>query len=214
VLISPRQLVDRLRHPRSRADELAMLRARFTAQPTRRQASAEQNALADELRTLRTEAHAATQKVSSCERCAKGHPLPSGRWDGGHCCGGNTGNLFNPDEVAALKLAGTVATKLKPPSSDHAGCAFRGPVGCSLSPVDRPNICLRYVCLDLRAEMKDSGQWARISELNRKLRDTFERFVSSRREPSWSELTEAEMARWPAGSAPARATASTAGSRR
>lgn len=176
MLISPRMLVDRLRHPRSRADELARLRARFDAQPGPSDASDEQRALAERMRALRAELSAALGDVDACRGCAKGHPLPSGRWDGGHCCGGRTLDIWSPTEAFALKLGGTSATKLVPPRSDHAGCAFRGPVGCSLQPQDRPSICLKYVCMDLRVELRAREDWPEIARLAKELQQAMERF--------------------------------------
>jgi hypothetical protein len=167
VLISPRQLLDRLRHPRSRADELSALRARFRAQPSRREASPERVAAAERLRALRIEMARATEAAApaSCSTCAKGHPLPHGHWSGGHCCGGRTLDVWTAAECASLKLAGTDASSLEPPPGDHAGCTFRGERGCSLAPEDRPSICLRYVCLDLRAELKRTGVWPEIARI-------------------------------------------------
>jgi len=172
VLISPRMLLDRIRHPRSRADDLAALRARFRATPSRLSASESQRAMATRLRELRVLLSEAFASVEACHGCAKGHPLPSGRWDGGHCCGGKTLDIWSPEEVFALKLAGVSATSLAPPAGDHAGCAFRGPTGCSLTAADRPSICVRYVCFELRAELKETPEWKRISALAREIRET------------------------------------------
>ena len=174
MLISPRHLVDRLRHPRSRADDLARLRARFATQPSRASATPKQLQLAQTLRKTRQALANELHEVESCRRYAVGHDLPHGRWDGGHCCGIPTLNVFTPAEVASLKLAGTRATKLTPPRSDHAGCAFRGPQGCSLAPVDRPNVCLRYICPSLRQELLGQPRWARLKILRKTLADAFE----------------------------------------
>lgn len=176
MLISPRMLVDRLRHPRSRADELARLRARFQAQPSAGEATDAQRALALRLRALRAELSEAVGHVEACRGCAKGHPLPSGRWDGGHCCGGNTLDIWSATEAFALKLGGTSATKLEAPRGDHAGCAFRGETGCSLAPVDRPSLCLRYVCMDLRAELRGRADWLQISRLAHELTTAMQAF--------------------------------------
>lgn len=180
MLISPRMLVDRLRHPRSRADELARLRARFDAQPGRRASSPEQRELADRMRALRVELSRALEGVDACAGCARGHPLPAGRWAGGHCCGGDTLTIWSAAEVHALKLAGTSAGDLAAPRGDHAGCAFRGPTGCSLAPEDRPSICLRYVCLELRAELTERARLRGVSELARDLTKAQERFAATR----------------------------------
>lgn len=179
VLLSLRHLIDRARHPRTRADDLAKLRARLAVQPSRREVTPEVIALAEELRSLRREMADALGEVRACHGCAKGHPAPAGRWEGGHCCGGDTFRVFTGDEVAALKWAGTSAADLRPPAGDQAGCAFRGPTGCSLAPEHRPTICLRYVCMELRAELRSDPRWRRISELNRALDQGFRALIAA-----------------------------------
>lgn len=162
--------------PRSRKDELVTLRARFRAQPSARQAGPEAVASAARLRELRGAMSAAFADVEACSGCAKGRPEPHGHWRGGACCGARTLDLFSRTEVASLALAGISAGDLEPPRGDHAGCAFRGEAGCSLAPEERPNVCVRYVCLELRAEVRDKPEWRRISELGAALRDEFSRF--------------------------------------
>jgi hypothetical protein len=179
VLLAVRHLVDRARHPRSRADDLDALRRRFAEAPSPRAAGDEAVALAARLRELRVELAAALGDVASCTRCARGHPLPAGRWSGGHCCSAPTAAVFTPDEVAALALGGTNPSRLTPPRSDHAGCAFRGPDACSLDAADRPNICVRYVCLDLGRELREDGRAERVNRLKNELGKTFERFVEA-----------------------------------
>jgi hypothetical protein len=166
VLPSPAELLDRVRYGRSRADELAQLRARFRALSALPRGGQRAVELALELRALRERAHAELGRVASCAGCARGHPAPSGRWDGGHCCGGHTLELFSQDEVAALWLAGTRLRHLTPPSADHAGCTFRGPAGCSLAPAHRPTICVRYLCLSLREELRQRGDWSTMAPLS------------------------------------------------
>lgn len=179
MLISPRQLLDRLRHPRSRADDLAALRARFHAQPSRRESSPERIAIAERLRDLKVQMARATAAPTVCTGCSKGHPEPAGHWSGGHCCSGETLRIWSRAECAALKLTGTDAAALEPPRGDHAGCAFRGPRGCSLAPEDRPSLCLRYVCLDLRAEMKETGTWPEVARLGAALARELTRFEAA-----------------------------------
>jgi hypothetical protein len=176
VLISARYLVDRLRHPRSRADDVAHVRRRLAAAT----GSPEERALAAELRRLREELAAAFQRVDACGSCARGHPLPHGRFPGGHCCGTRTEQVFTDDEVAALALAGTSPGDLAPPTGDHAGCAFRGPEGCSLAAADRPSICVRYICRELEAELRERGDLARIKAIAASLARTFDRFRALR----------------------------------
>jgi hypothetical protein len=88
--------------------------------------------------------------------------------------------VFDEDEVAALALGGTRPRHLQPPEGDHAGCAFRGPTGCSLNPVDRPSLCVRFVCRELESELRASGDWERVRNLTRQLECTFARFVKAR----------------------------------
>jgi len=164
--------------PRSRTGELVTLRARFRAQPSAREAGPEAVKSAMRLCALRTAMSTAFAHVEACGGCAKGRPDPHGHWRGGACCGSRTLDLFSPIEVASLKLAGVSPGDLEPPRGDHAGCAFRGEAGCSLAPEHRPNICVRYVCLELRAELLEKPEWRRISELGAALRDELARFES------------------------------------
>ena len=172
MLIAAQHLVDRLRHPRSRADEVAALRRRFAASEP---ATEEEVALGEELRRLREALAEALAGVESCSRCARGHPLPHGRWNGGHCCGTETTKVFTDDEVAALRLGGTTPARLVPPRGDHAGCAFRGPEGCSLAVADRPNICVRFICLELEGELRERGDLRAIRAIAVTLNKAFER---------------------------------------
>ncbi len=167
MLISVRELVDRARYPRTRARDLAKLRARFQACPPMRDPGERDRAL--ELQALKEEMVAVLDPVHACRGCAKGHPEPAGHWDGGHCCGGDTFRVFTKQEVRALKLAGTRPKDWVPPAGEQAGCAFRGPRGCSLAARHRPAICLRYICLELRAELRDEPRWARIGKLARRM---------------------------------------------
>jgi hypothetical protein len=180
MLIAAWQLVDRMRHPRTRADELAALRRRF-AEAGRDEPSPGEVEAARRLRELRAELSAALSGVTSCAGCARRHPLPHGRWDGGHCCGCRTTDVFTDDEIAALRLAGTTLARLSPPRSDHAGCVFRGPTGCSLDVADRPNICVRYICRELDAELAARGDRAGIRRIAAEIDATFRRLSASRR---------------------------------
>jgi len=121
---------------------------------------------------------AAFAGVDACHACGRKRPEPHGHWAGGACCGSRTLDLFTPTEVASLRLAGVAARDLEPPQGDHAGCAFRGATGCSLPPEQRPNICVRYICLELRAELLEKPEWKRVSQLGAALRDEFTRFES------------------------------------
>jgi hypothetical protein len=186
MLIAARHLVDRMRHPRTRADEVRDVRRRLVASD----ATDEEVELARELARLRVAMIEAIGSVSSCSGCARGRSLPHGRWDGGHCCGGRTEDIFTDDELAALRLAGTTPARLTlPPPSDHAGCAFRGPEGCSLAVVDRPSLCVRFLCRELEAELSSSSEWPRVKKLRRALGETFTRFANLRAQPSRQSQT-------------------------
>ncbi len=179
VLVLAHHLVDRARHGARRADDLRALRERWMAQPTDAEVDAEELALARELVGLREKLTQSFGSVKSCHSCAKGHPLPFGRWAGGHCCGGETEKLFTDDELAAMKLTGISPSDLVPPKSEMAGCAFRGPEGCALEPVHRPTLCVAYTCRELEGELRQGGTRSEVAELQRKTR---ERLSALRRE--------------------------------
>ena len=194
VLIAARYLVDRMRQPRSRADEARRLRLRFAAEvgaARSGEGSGEEaakgserppeSAVAAELRALRLELAAAVGAVESCKSCAIGHPPPHGRFSGGHCCGLQTEDAFNDDEVAALASAGTRPADLRLPRGDHAGCAFRGPGGCSLELPHRPNLCVRYLCPDLKRELHRRGDLAAIERIGERLESAYLRFITLRK---------------------------------
>lgn len=176
MLLSIDRLLRRRAEPESRAAELDTLRARFRAQPSAREAGSAAVESAKRLRDLRVAMSASFENVEACGSCAKGRPEPNGHWVGGSCCGSRTLDLFTPHEVAALKLAGVRFEDLHAPRGDHAGCAFRGESGCSLDAAQRPSVCVRYLCLELRAEVKAKPEWRRISELGAALRDEASRF--------------------------------------
>lgn len=182
MLIAARYLVDRMRQPRSRADEVLTLRRRISDEPTADQVSSEEAACARQLAALRQELSQAIGAVVSCTHCAVGHPPPHGHFAGGHCCGLRTEDAFNDDEVAALRQAGTRPSALQLPRGDHAGCAFRGPLGCSLSVPNRPNLCLRYICPQLSRELAARGDLAHIESIGARLEEVYLRFILLRRE--------------------------------
>ena len=184
MLLAARHLVNRVRHVRSRADEVLAVRRRLAAQAApagdNEGDSDEELRLARELLRLREELSAALAGVRSCSGCARGHSLPHGRWNGGQCCGGRTEDIFTDDELRALRLSGTTAARLAPPRSNHAGCAFRGPEGCSLAVADRPNLCVRYVCRELEGELTSDGKMTRVRALAGELARTFTLFAQAR----------------------------------
>jgi hypothetical protein len=191
MLIPVRYLVDRLRQPRSRADEVLTLRRRFAREPGTGQVPAAESAAAGELLALRTQLAAAVGAVESCKTCALGHAPPHGHFAGGHCCGLVTEDAFNDDEVAALRLSGTGPQDLRLPTGDHAGCSFRGPTGCSLRTPDRPNLCLRYMCPDLTREIHQRGDLPGIEALGARMEEVYLRFITLRKQ----RLDDEEAAR-------------------
>jgi hypothetical protein len=176
VLIAAQHLVDRWRFGRSRADEVTGVRRRLAAAPGPREASEEEMAVAADLRRLRLALVEALAGVTSCGGCARGHPLPHGRWSGGHCCGTRTELVFTDDEVGALRLSGTTPARLVAPAGDQAGCAFRGPTGCSLAVSDRPNICVRFICRELDEELRERGDVRAVKAIAAELGKAFERW--------------------------------------
>lgn len=192
MLIAASYLIDRMRQPRSRADEALRLRQRLSEQPTAERVSGDEATLARELRALREEMSRTIGDVQACRSCAVGHPAPHGHFAGGHCCGLETQDAFNDDELAALRQAGTVAANLRLPKGDHAGCAFRGPQGCSLTVPNRPNLCLRYVCPQLARELAARGDLDAIEALGTKMETAYLRFITLRRERLDAEELEAE----------------------
>jgi hypothetical protein len=179
------------RQARSRATELVALKRRLRAE---RATSERDDAM--RIRSLKARIAAETGAVSSCGRCAIGRPWPGGAYDGGHCCSGQTEELFGADEVAALAQAGTRARDLVAPRGEHPGCAFRGPVGCTLAAEHRPALCLRFVCDELRSELHRRGKLDRVEALAAELAEAFTRFataLAARREHAWLEAVAREL---------------------
>ena len=179
VFASARHILDRLTGPSSRADELHDVRCRLAEQAGPGFASAAEERLALRLRVLREEMSARVGKVEACGQCVRPR---SASWPGGHCCSAQTQNLFTEVELAALKLSGTRPAQLKPPRGDHAGCAFRGPQGCSLDTAHRPSLCVRYVCRELQDELDGRSDSPAIGQLQEELKAVFERFQKIRTE--------------------------------
>jgi len=162
--------------PTSREDDLARLAARFAVQPSRLFAPREALRLARRMGALKRTLADRFASVESCRGCARGEPLPKGRWEGGRCCATSTLVVFSTLEVAALKLSGVAKGDLAPPAADHAGCAFRGPRGCSLRPEQRPSMCLLYVCADLAPELVERDDAEEVNALRVELRAAREAF--------------------------------------
>lgn len=178
---------EHLRHQPVRALELAELRARFRLAPTPSRLSDHQVERAQRLSALREVMIDALGCVDSCGQCARARPLPHGRWNGGFCCGGRTEEIFDDAEIAALKAAGVRARALVAPRSDHSGCTFRGPTGCSLAVTQRPSRCLQYLCSDLRRELGQSGRLARVEAVAETLSATQAAFAKDLEEQRASD---------------------------
>ena len=176
MFVSVRRLVERWRQPRSRRDEVDHLHARLREE--RDAASPEERSIAAELRALRIELGEVMGTIRSCASCATGCEAPHGRWDGGFCCGGETLGVFCDDEIAALAAAGT--RYLPAPTDDHAGCAFRGPVGCTLTPADRPNLCTVFLCTDATREVHDRAILGRIEEISERVNERYQALARAR----------------------------------
>jgi hypothetical protein len=179
VLVSVDRLLIRLRQPASRADELHAIRQRVRDERAK-DVDDDERALARSVLAKKLAVSAELRGVSSCGSCATGHPFPVGQHDGGACCAGVTADLFDDAELAALVHAGTrLADLVPPPGSDvHAGCAFRGPRGCTLDVTHRPARCVHYVCDSLRRELYRRGQLDRVETLLADLNSEMQRFTA------------------------------------
>jgi hypothetical protein len=178
VFIFIQFVFDRLLGPRTRADELRDVRRRLAGRAGPRVASPEEVRLALRLRVLRESLCAQLGRVEACTCCVRPRSLD---WPGGHCCSGRTEDLFTEDELAALKLSGTTSSQLRSPLTGHAGCAFRGPLGCSLPPAHRPSLCVRYMCFDLQRELDLREDNEETNRLQAEIRRGFECFVNLRK---------------------------------
>jgi hypothetical protein len=181
VFVPLQRMVLRARHVRSRADELVEVHGRLRAARSAR-SSDDERAAALELRDLKVRVADVLASVSSCGRCANGKPTPRGVFAGGDCCTGVTAELFSDNELAALAGGGTTPRDLRAPLTAHAGCAFRGATGCSLSPADRPERCVTYTCGTLRRELHERRDLASVEALLAELHATMERFLALRQE--------------------------------
>lgn len=189
------RLLARVRQVPSRAAELAELTRRLRAERAARP-DPDERAIALRIRALKLDISRAIGEVSCCSGCAAGLPAPGGTYAGGHCCSGHTPVIFSDDDVAALAYAGTRPRDLVAPRAEHAGCAFRGPTGCTLAPGDRATLCLRFVCDDLRRELHDRRRLDdvehRIAELERAFAE-LSRLRAARIEREWLAELEAEL---------------------
>jgi hypothetical protein len=175
VLVAVERLLLRIRHPASRAAELTALHQRVRDELAA-DVDDEEKRLAREVHEAKLAAADAMQDVASCASCASGQPWPTGHYAGGGCCAGVTADLFGDGELPALVHAGTRQRDLTPPagSDAHAGCAFRGPTGCTLDVEHRPARCVHYTCQTLRRELhrvgKLDGVEAKLAALDESMR--------------------------------------------
>ncbi len=170
--VAVEHLLIKLRQPADRARELVALHARLRAELAAT-VEAYERELAEAVLAQKREVSAQLAAVTSCRTCATGQPRPVGHYDGGACCSGNTPDLFDDNELAALVHAGTRVADLTPPRTEHAGCAFRGATGCTLALAHRPARCVHYVCTTLRRELHSRHQLDAIeqslAELDRRM---------------------------------------------
>lgn len=184
MLVSIKYVLDRFHGPRTRAEELRELRRELLEQAGRGSASHAEVQTALRLRQLREQLVAGFGPVEACAHCV----LPkSATWPGGHCCSAHTRALFTEDELAALRLSGTTPAQLKPPRTEHMGCAFRGPSGCSLDAAHRPSLCVRFVCRELQSELDQRADGPGNVRLREELRVEFAHFVEQRQQRSAAE---------------------------
>lgn len=171
MLIGLERLLIRIKHPASRAAELTALRGRLRDELAKA-TDEDERARALRVLALKRAISDALRNVSSCQSCATGLPAPHGMYAGGACCAGVTAELFDDRELSALALAGTRPSDLRPPAGGdlHAGCAFRGPRGCTLDVAHRPARCVLYVCSTLMRELHDAGQLDDIERMLAELR--------------------------------------------
>jgi len=172
VFVAVERLLIKLRQPADRAHELIALHARLRSELAAT-IEADEQALAEAVLAQKRAISAHLTAVHSCRTCATGQPRPVGHYDGGACCSGVTADLFDDNELAALVHAGTRVGNLVAPRTDHAGCAFRGPTGCTLELDHRPARCVHYVCNTLRRELHSRHQLdmieAGLAELDRRM---------------------------------------------
>lgn len=173
MFVRVERLLIKLRQPASRADELIALRQRVRDELIA-DVSNDERALAGDVHAAKLRVLAQLTAVKSCASCAVGDA-----YDGGACCSGVTAHVIDDRELAALVHgAGTRLSDLTPPARNdtHAGCAFRGPLGCTLASEHRPARCVHYICGVLRHELHDRGQLDTVEALLAELDAAMQRF--------------------------------------
>lgn len=175
MLIGIERLLIRVRHPRSRADELNELRARLR-DAIEQMPDTDERSLARTILDRKRALSDALQDVTACRSCeSAGHA-----YTGGACCGGVTAELFDDNEVAALAQSGTRPSDLTPPAGteQHLGCAFRGPRGCTLDVAHRPGRCVLYICEILSREIYRGGKLDGVERLIADLQRDMKAFIA------------------------------------
>lgn len=179
MLIALDRLLVRVRQVPSRATELVALRDRLRRE-RRATPDVEEQAAAAEVRRLKRVLADTSGAVDECSRCGTGMPLPGGAFAGGFCCQAATADLFSDDEVALLAQGGTRLADLTAPRSQHAGCSFRGETACTLETEDRPAVCVRFACTELRRELHRKGRLDDIERVEAALDEAYKRFAQLR----------------------------------
>lgn len=105
-----------------------------------------------------------TGEPACCAECEARLPDGLPGFAGGTCCGGAEGPLTLDAELVALLLAGQRLDR-RPTARSLAGCLFRTPTGCTLSPAERPSLCVTHMCTDLQRELHQRGVLAEILPL-------------------------------------------------
>lgn len=185
-MIAVDRLLWKLRQPRSRADELIALQKRVVAEAAK-PIGDDERALAQDVRIKKLAVVAALSSVTSCAKCDHGDP-----YKGGACCGGVTADLFDERELALLVHAGTTAGDLTPPrgGDPHAGCAFRGPTGCTQGLAHRPGRCIHYMCDIIKRELHGRGELVAIEGLLRGLNASVQRYFAVYRDRTDREVLQ------------------------
>jgi len=180
VFVAVERLLIRRRQPASRATELIELRKRTRAEIAAA-VDPDELALARDVLAQKLRVAGAITTARSCGGCAVKQPFPTGHFAGGACCAGVTGVLFDDDELGALVHAGTRPDDLVAPVTDHAGCAFRGPTGCTLAVTHRPARCVHYFCETLRGELHARGALDALERELGELDRSMQRYRAARR---------------------------------
>ncbi len=140
---------------------------RISALPAARRRELEETARGlVELRERALRLTTAGGAADCCADCAArlrrlaGEP-PDPSFPGGHCCSGEGARTLGEAELAVLCLAGRSPAR-RPAARPWRGCLFRSPAGCTLAPAERPTLCVRYLCDDLKRSLQRHGALAAV----------------------------------------------------